>query len=192
MESGAWGRSWASAPGTRSAETQSWLSGWWTRPSRRARGVVDSCPMYGAEVALARALEGRREGAGAFGELEEALLTRRFQTLQVPLNPHEHACERRLLPLAEELGTAVIVMRPLAVGALVRRPPPAKELGPLRSFGVRTWRQALPKWTLSDPRVDVVIPARRDPDHAHENAGAGEPPWLGDDERRLVERLARA
>jgi diketogulonate reductase-like aldo/keto reductase len=66
----------------------------------------------------------------AFGELEEALLTRRFETLQVPLNPHQR--ERRLLSLAEELGAAVIVMRPLAVGALPRRPPPAKELEPLR------------------------------------------------------------
>ena len=84
----------------------------------------------------------------------------------------------------------MIVMRPLGEGSLVRRSPPAAELEPLAPFGVRTWPQALLKWALSDPRVDVVIPATADPEHARENATAGEPPWFGPDERRLVERLA--
>jgi diketogulonate reductase-like aldo/keto reductase len=126
----------------------------------------------------------------AFGELEEALATDRFQALQVPLNPHERECEERLLPLAQELGVAVIVMRPLGEGVLVRRAPKPEELEPLAPFGVRTWAQALLKWALSDSRVDVAIPATRDPEHARENAEAGEPPWLGPDERRLVEHLA--
>ena len=128
--------------------------------------------------------------AGAFDELEEALRTGRFQTLQVPLNPHERECEERLLPLAAELGVAVIVMRPLGEGGLLRRSPSAAELEPLRELGVKTWPQALLKWALSDERVDVVIPATRSPEHARENAAAGEPPWLGPDERRLVEQLA--
>ena len=130
--------------------------------------------------------------AGAFGELEEALRTGRFQTLQVPLNPHERECEERLLPCAAELGVAVIVMRPLGEGSLVRRAPSPEDLEPLRELGVETWPQALLKWALSDERVDVVIPATRDPEHARENAVAGAPPWLGPDERRLVERLAGA
>jgi diketogulonate reductase-like aldo/keto reductase len=129
---------------------------------------------------------------GAFGELEQALATGRFETLQVPLNPHERESEERLLPLAEERGVAVIVMRPLGEGSLVRRSPPPAELEPLAPFGVRTWPQALLKWALSDPRVDVVIPATANPEHAGENAGAGEPPWFGPDERRLVERLVGA
>jgi diketogulonate reductase-like aldo/keto reductase len=128
--------------------------------------------------------------AAALEELEQALRTGRFETLQVPLNPHERECEERLLPLAEELGVAVIVMRPLGEGSLMRRPPAADELAPLEPFGVRTWAQALLKWALSDPRVDVVIPATTNPAHARANAAAGEPPWLGPDERRLVERLA--
>jgi len=130
--------------------------------------------------------------SSAFAELEEALATRRFQALQIPLNPHERECEARLLPLAEELGVAVIVMRPLGEGALLRNAPRPDELEPLVSFGVRTWAQALLKWALSDPRVDVVIPATSRPEHARENAAAGEPPWLGPEERRLVERLAGA
>ena len=58
----------------------------------------------------------------AFGELARALRTERFQTLQIPLNPHERTAERELLPLAAELGVAVIVMEPFDSGALLRRP----------------------------------------------------------------------
>jgi aryl-alcohol dehydrogenase-like predicted oxidoreductase len=110
--------------------------------------------------------------------------------VQVPYNPVERECERELLPLAADLGVAVIVMRPFAAGALVRRPPRPRDLQPLREFGVDTWPQALLKWVLSDDRVDVAIPATSHPERVRENAAAGRPPWLGPEERRLVERLA--
>ena len=128
----------------------------------------------------------------AFGELARALRTRRFETLQVPLNPRERIAERELLPLAAELGVAVIVMEPFGSGALLRRPPSPEQLEPLRDFGVETWPQALVKWVLSDARVDLVIPATSKPERASENAAAGSPPWFGPDERALVERLAGA
>jgi diketogulonate reductase-like aldo/keto reductase len=128
--------------------------------------------------------------AGAFGELAEALRTGRFDTVQLPYNPHEREVERELLPLAAELGVDVIVMRPLGGGALVGRTPAAGELAPLRQFGVETWAQALLKWVLSDNRIDLAIPATSRPERPAENAAAGSPPWFGPDERALVERLA--
>jgi aryl-alcohol dehydrogenase-like predicted oxidoreductase len=114
------------------------------------------------------------------------------ETVQVPLNPHERECESELLPLAAELGIAVIVMRPFGAGALLRRTPSVDALEPLRPFGVETWAQALLKWVLSDPRVDVVIPATSRPARAAENAAAGSSPWFGPEERALVGRLAGA
>jgi diketogulonate reductase-like aldo/keto reductase len=131
--------------------------------------------------------------AGSFGELERALLTGRFDTVQLPLSPGEHQAEQRLLPVAEELGIAVVVMRPFGgTGApLVGRAPSPADLAPLRRFGIETWAQALLKWVLSDPRVDLAIPATRHPERARENAVAGEPPWLGSEEREYVARLAR-
>lgn len=123
----------------------------------------------------------------AFGELARALRTGRFQTVQVPLNPQERDCEREILPLAEELGLSVIVMRPLGEGALVRRRVSEDVLAEL---GVDSWPQALLKWALSDPRVDVVIPGSGDADHVRANAAAGTPPWFDGEQRRLVERLA--
>ena len=130
--------------------------------------------------------------AAAFGELARALQTGRFDTVQLPYNPVERECERELLPLAAELGIAVIVMRPLGDKSRLRNPPLRAELAPLRAYGVETWAQALLKWALSDERVDVVIPATSKPERAAENARAGSPPWLGPNERDLVARLARA
>ena len=124
---------------------------------------------------------------GAFAELARALRTKRFDTLQVPLNPCERESERELLPLAGELGVAVIVMRPLGAGALVRRSPPADVLAAL---GVQSWPEALLKWALSDDRVDVAVPATRDAEHARANARAGSPPFLDAEQRRVVERFA--
>jgi len=127
--------------------------------------------------------------ASAFSELARALRTERFDTVQLPLNPQERACEDELLPLAASLGIAVIVMRPLGAGALLRQTPPASALAEL---GVETWAQALLKWALSDERVDLLIPATRRDDRARLNAAAGSPPWFDAEQRRLVERLALA
>ena len=124
--------------------------------------------------------------SGAFDRLAEALRTKRFDVVQLPYNPHEREVEEELLPLAAELGVAVIVMRPLAEGALARR---HVDPAALEELGVETWPQALLKWALSDERVDVVIPATSKPGRAAENARAGEPPWFTPEQRAFVEEL---
>lgn len=123
--------------------------------------------------------------ASAFDELARVMRTGRIDAIQIPLNPYEREVEREILPLAEELGLGVIVMRPLGEGSLLPGPEPSL----LEPLGVETWAQALIKWALSDPRVTAVIPATTSPEHARENAAAGSPPWFGRDERRLVEDL---
>jgi aryl-alcohol dehydrogenase-like predicted oxidoreductase len=129
---------------------------------------------------------------GAFGELATVMRTGRIDVIQIPYNPVERDVEREILPLAADLGLGVIVMRPFAEGGLLRRAPPAGSLQPLAAFGVRTWAQALLKWTLSDTRCHVAIPATSRPERMVENAEAGAPPWLGPDERAYVGRLARS
>jgi aryl-alcohol dehydrogenase-like predicted oxidoreductase len=128
----------------------------------------------------------------ALPDLADALRTGRFEQVQLPYNPLERECERELLPIAEEQGLKVIVMRPFGDGDLLRRWPALGQLEPLRPFGVETWPQALLKWVLSDPRVDAAIPATTNTEHARENARAGSPPWFGSEERDYVAGLARA
>jgi aryl-alcohol dehydrogenase-like predicted oxidoreductase len=123
-----------------------------------------------------------------FGELIELMQTGHVDCIQVPYNPLERRAARDVLPLAEEMGIGVIAMRPFAEGELLAREP--KDPGVLRDLGVDMWSQALLKWTLSDRRVQVAIPATSSAEHARWNAAAGEPPWFDEEQRRLVERLA--
>ena len=129
---------------------------------------------------------------GAFGELERALGTQRFETVQVPAEPLR-ARLRAAHPAARG-GTRA--RRARDAPARGRRASPAATAvgssGAAARLRGHDLAQALIKWALSDERVDVAIPATRDPAHARENAAAGEPPWFGPDERRLVERLANA
>jgi aryl-alcohol dehydrogenase-like predicted oxidoreductase len=167
-------------------------------------GVVDlyqihNLVSWGEHLPMLRALqeEGRvrtvgatHYSAAAFDDLAALMESGDIAAIQVPYNPRERKVELRILALAEELGVGVVVMRPFGERALLRRAPASEELAPLAPFGVRTWPQALLKWILSDPRCHVAIPATSRPEHMADNTAAGEPPWLGPEERRLVERLA--
>ena len=127
----------------------------------------------------------------AFDELRTVMKTGRISAIQIPYNPLETDVEQVILPLAMDLGLGVVVMRPFGEGSLLRRPPSDRALQPLNAFGVTTWPQALLKWSLSDPRCHVAIPATSSEAHMSSNALAGDPPWFGPDERTYVKRLAR-
>lgn len=127
----------------------------------------------------------------AFGELADALRTRAFQVLQIPYNPWERECERELLPLAAELGVAVIAMRPLGGSGEDRRRRIELTDAQRSELGVESWAEALLKWALGDERIDSVIPATKSPERARANARAGEGPRFTPEQRGLVERLAQ-
>jgi aryl-alcohol dehydrogenase-like predicted oxidoreductase len=93
----------------------------------------------------------------AFGELERVMRTGRIDAIQVPYNVAEREAAARILPLAEELGLGVIAMRPLGGGGLLGRHDAAELL----------------RWTLSDERVHVAIPATSSVEHARANLRAG-------------------
>jgi aryl-alcohol dehydrogenase-like predicted oxidoreductase len=189
----------------------------WTPDAREAEAQVDAAlAWYGGRIDLYQVhnlvawperldlLERRRDAGevraigathyspSAVGELASVMRSGRIAAIQIPYNPHERDVEREILPLAEELGLGVVVMRPLGAGRLVRRSPTDAELAPLREFGVQTWPQALLKWVLSDRRCTVAIPATSRPGRMRENAAAGAPPWFDEDARALVARLAGA
>ena len=91
--------------------------------------------------------------------------TGRIGAIQIPYNPLQREVERSILPLAEELGLGVVVMRPFGEG--VARP--ARAAADFDLDGL-TWPQALLKWGLSDPRVTVAIPASSKAERVRANA----------------------
>jgi aryl-alcohol dehydrogenase-like predicted oxidoreductase len=188
----------------------------WTKSGRKGRAQISrAIQIYGGRVDLYQihnlvatsrhlpVLEAEREAgrvraigathwdAGAFPDLEAVMRSARISFVQIPYNPLETEVTERILPLAEDLGLGVIVMRPLGGGPLGARSVDPARLSPLHAFGVTTWAQALLKWVLSDPRVSTAIPATSRLLRVDENAGAGSPPWFGAEERDLVAALAR-
>jgi aryl-alcohol dehydrogenase-like predicted oxidoreductase len=139
---------------------------------------------------IVRVIGATHYAASAFHELARVMRSGRIGAIQVPYNPWERDVEREILPLAEELGLGVIVMRPFGQGSLLSSGPRSEALAPLARHGVTTWPQALLKWVLSDRRITAAIPATREPAHMMANASAGAGSWLDPDERRVVAELA--
>jgi diketogulonate reductase-like aldo/keto reductase len=105
--------------------------------------------------------------------IERWLQTKQYDFVQINYSLDEPESEQRILPLARELGVAVLVNRPFATGSMFRRtrgkplPPWAAELG------IESWAQYLLKWIVSHPAVTCAIPATSKPAHMRDNAGAG-------------------
>jgi aryl-alcohol dehydrogenase-like predicted oxidoreductase len=111
--------------------------------------------------------------SSAFDELATVMRTGRIGAIQVPYNPVQREVERQILPLAEELGIGVVVMRPFGEGQLIGRAPAADLL----------------RWVLSDPRVTVAIPASSKAERVRANAAVGDGPWFDPDERDRIARI---
>lgn len=126
----------------------------------------------------------------ALSSLAELVGEGAISVVECPYHPLERGAEEALLDAAAERDAGVLVMRPFGGGALLERPPGADALAPLADFGIRTWPQAILKWILSDTRVHGVITGASGPEQIRESAAAGEPPWLGEGERRYVAELA--
>jgi aryl-alcohol dehydrogenase-like predicted oxidoreductase len=142
------------------------------------------------ETGAVRVIGVTHYSSGAYDDVLQAMRDPRVQAIQVPYNPRQRSVEARILPAAADLGIGVIVMRPFGEGSLLSADIGEAALEPLAPFGITTWPQALLKWILSDPRCHVAIPATSSADHLRENAAAGDPPWLGPDEREYISRLA--
>ena len=97
-----------------------------------------------------------------------------------------------MLPLAEQLGTGVLVMEPLQKGRYILGLKRQPELTPLRDYSINTWAQALLAWVISDRRVSSAIPTTSRPERIKENAqatgAAGLPQQLRDYIRSEAER----
>jgi diketogulonate reductase-like aldo/keto reductase len=110
---------------------------------------------------------GRRHSA-----LEAALKREDFDFMQVSYSFADRSVEGRLLPLAADRGTAVIINRPFDGGALVDRLNAFRLPGWAAEIGCTSWAQVCLKWVISHSAVTCAIPATTDPEHMRENIAA--------------------
>ena len=125
--------------------------------------------------------EGRRHE-----EIEKIMASRPIDFVQITYNAVDREVERRILPLAQDRGIAVLVNRPFREGALirevVRQPLPAWA----GEAGASSWAQFLLKFIVSHPAVTCAIPATSRVDHVKENMGAASGPLPDEGLRRRM------
>lgn len=110
--------------------------------------------------------------AGAYDRVAEVLKREKPEFLQLNYSLAERDAEERLLPLAADTGTAVLVNLPFGRGKLFSAvrgrtlPPWASELD------ANSWGQFFLKYLLSHPAVTCVIPGTDKPEYMVDNLGA--------------------
>jgi len=104
--------------------------------------------------------------------IEQVMATQPIDVVQVTYNPVDRAIERRILPLAQEKGIAVIANRPFREGALIDEVMKHRLPGFAAEIDCANWAQLLLKFAVSHPAVTCSIPATSRVDHLRENMGA--------------------
>lgn len=110
---------------------------------------------------------GRRHDA-----LEAAMKRERFDFVQFSYSFADRDAEKRLLPLAQDRGAAVIVNRPFDGGGLFGTVKGKALPGWARDIDCANWAQVFLKFVVSHPAVTCAIPATTSPAHMREDIGA--------------------
>ena len=117
--------------------------------------------------------------SSAYADLAAVLRRGGIDFVQLNYSLAEREAERSLLPLAQELGVAVLVNRPFGGGSLFREtrgkalPAFAKEIG------CTSWAELFLKFVVSHPAVTCAIPATSKPEHLRQNMRARHRPDAG-------------
>lgn len=110
--------------------------------------------------------------AGAHDALEAAMKKHRPEFIQINYSLGEREADRRLLPLAADMGIGVLINRPYQSGRLFRAVSGTKLPAWAADFAA-SWGQFFLKWIISHPAVTCAIPATSKPQHMRDNVEAG-------------------
>jgi len=109
----------------------------------------------------------------AHGALESVMKAELWDFVQLNYALDDRAVEKRLLPLAQERGIAVLVNQPFGGGGLLRKLLARKLPGWAGEIGCTSWAQILLKFVLANKAVTCVIPGTGKPEHMRDNVQAG-------------------
>lgn len=152
------------------------------------------------QIALARELkaEGKVKYVGvthyvesAQDRLADVVQATKPDFLQINYSVTQRGAEKRVLPLAKELGVAVLTNRNFNDGALFSRVKGKALPGWAAEAGITSWAQMFLKFALSHDAVTAVIPATGKPDRQSDNLKAGVGPLLTRAQKvELIELIA--
>lgn len=111
--------------------------------------------------------------ASAHDAVERWLKTGAYDFVQINYSLDEPAAAARLLPLAQDQRTAVIINRPFGEGGMFARVRGKPLPGWAAELGIASWAQYFLKWILGHPAVTCVIPGTGNPKHMADNLQAG-------------------
>ena len=125
----------------------------------------------------------------AFDEMERILLSETIDFVQIPYSIAEISADKGLIPLAAELGVAVISNEPFAHGGLFRKVRGKNLPDWVQELGITTWAQYFLKYILSSKDVQFVIPATSRVENLKDNMSAsyGTLPTLEQREKMRLE-----
>lgn len=110
--------------------------------------------------------------ASALPAMERLMREHRPDFIQINYSLGEREAEERVLPLARDLGIAVLINRPYMSGRLFRAVR-GRELPDWAAPFADSWGRFFLKFIVSHPAVTCTIPATSDPRHMADNLGAG-------------------
>jgi aryl-alcohol dehydrogenase-like predicted oxidoreductase len=115
---------------------------------------------------------------GGQAELAEVVKATKPDFLQINHSVTNRGIEKTVLPLAKELGVAVLTNRNFNDGALFGKVSGKELPGWAAEVGVTSWAQMFLKYSLSHEAVTAVIPATGKPERQADNLKAGVGPLL--------------
>jgi len=110
--------------------------------------------------------------AGLYEQLEGFLRRERPDFVQVNYSITEREAEKRMLPVCQELGVAVIINRPFMNGDYFQRLGQRSVPEWAAGFDCESWAQFSLKYILAHPAVTCVLTETGNPAHMAENARA--------------------
>jgi len=113
--------------------------------------------------------------AAALDDMATAMRRYRPQFIQINYSLGEREADTRVLPLARDLGIAVLINRPYMAGRLFARVR-GRPLPDWATGFANSWGQFFLKYIVAHDAVTCVIPATGDPRHMLDNLGAGSGP----------------
>jgi aryl-alcohol dehydrogenase-like predicted oxidoreductase len=109
---------------------------------------------------------------GQFDLIEKLMREEQLDFIQIPYSIVDRAAEKRILPVAADTGTAVLVMTPFESGALFRKVKDKALPGFAADLDITSWAQFFLKFIIGHPAVTCPIPATRNPKHVADNLQA--------------------